>query len=261
MAAGRAIVASRPALARREVLRHGENALLVPPGDAARAGRGPAARARRRARWPSASRAPPMTTRPAYSMGRARAQALRRACSSEVAVRRPRRAAAGGRAAPHAAPGHAEDPRRGRDRVLLLPALRSSSTATSSSGTSTRTSTRAIPQGLAGFKATFLDRREPPPGGHINFAPLGSALLWSPVLPARARRACWPRAAWAPTWPPTGSRGPTWRRPATPPRSTASLGLLLAPRRARALRRLRASAAAALGGGALVAGHARSSTT
>ncbi len=35
------------------------------------------------------------------------------------------------------------------------------------------------PQGLAGFKATFLDLREPS-GRHINFAPLGSALLWSP---------------------------------------------------------------------------------
>ena len=36
------------------------------------------------------------------------------------------------------------------------------------------------PQGLAGFAATFLDRREPQTGRHINFAPLGSALLWSP---------------------------------------------------------------------------------
>ncbi len=36
------------------------------------------------------------------------------------------------------------------------------------------------PQGLAGFKATFLDRREPLTGRPINFAPLGSALLWSP---------------------------------------------------------------------------------
>jgi hypothetical protein len=35
------------------------------------------------------------------------------------------------------------------------------------------------PGGLAGFKATFLDLREPT-GRHINFAPLGSALLWSP---------------------------------------------------------------------------------
>ena len=36
------------------------------------------------------------------------------------------------------------------------------------------------PRGLAGFSATFLDRREPLTGRHINFAPLGSALLWSP---------------------------------------------------------------------------------
>src|SRR5215217_4714258 len=38
----------------------------------------------------------------------------------------------------------------------------------------------ADPAGLAGFKATFLDGREPQTGRHINFAPLGSALLWSP---------------------------------------------------------------------------------
>jgi hypothetical protein len=38
----------------------------------------------------------------------------------------------------------------------------------------------ADPQGLAGFKATFLDRRETGTGRHINFAPLGCALLWSP---------------------------------------------------------------------------------
>ncbi|HVR70078.1 MAG TPA: hypothetical protein VMT87_04460 [Vicinamibacteria bacterium] len=36
------------------------------------------------------------------------------------------------------------------------------------------------PEGLAGFKATFLDRREPATGRHINFGPVGSALLWSP---------------------------------------------------------------------------------
>lgn len=36
------------------------------------------------------------------------------------------------------------------------------------------------PAGLAGFKATFLDLREPVTGRHINFAPLGTALLWSP---------------------------------------------------------------------------------
>jgi hypothetical protein len=49
-------------------------------------------------------------------------------------------------------------------------------------------------QGLAGFKATFLERRETETGRHINFAPLGCALLWSPfyllahagVLAARA---------------------------------------------------------------------------
>ena len=36
------------------------------------------------------------------------------------------------------------------------------------------------PDGLRGFKATFLDRREPATGRPINFAPLGAALLWSP---------------------------------------------------------------------------------
>ena len=44
MAAGPADRGLRPAVARREVLRDGENALLVPPGDARRAGRGAAAR-------------------------------------------------------------------------------------------------------------------------------------------------------------------------------------------------------------------------
>lgn len=38
----------------------------------------------------------------------------------------------------------------------------------------------ADPEGLAGFKATFLERREPATGAHINFAPIGSALLWAP---------------------------------------------------------------------------------
>jgi hypothetical protein len=37
------------------------------------------------------------------------------------------------------------------------------------------------PQGLRGFKDTFLERREPDTGRHINFAPLGSALLWAPA--------------------------------------------------------------------------------
>jgi hypothetical protein len=36
------------------------------------------------------------------------------------------------------------------------------------------------PVGLAGFKATFLDRREPVTQRHINFAPVGCAVLWSP---------------------------------------------------------------------------------
>lgn len=52
----------------------------------------------------------------------------------------------------------------------------------------------ADPKGLAGFKSTFLDLREADTGRHINFAPLGCALLWSPfyllahagVLVARA---------------------------------------------------------------------------
>jgi hypothetical protein len=36
------------------------------------------------------------------------------------------------------------------------------------------------PAGLSGFKATFLDLREPLTDRHINFAPLGTALLWAP---------------------------------------------------------------------------------
>jgi hypothetical protein len=38
------------------------------------------------------------------------------------------------------------------------------------------------PVGLAGFKATFLDQREPASGRYINFAPLGAAFLWSPFF-------------------------------------------------------------------------------
>jgi hypothetical protein len=36
------------------------------------------------------------------------------------------------------------------------------------------------PQGLAAFKSTFLDRREQATGRPINFAPIGTAMLWSP---------------------------------------------------------------------------------
>ncbi len=38
------------------------------------------------------------------------------------------------------------------------------------------------PQGLQGFKQTFLDQREPGSGRHINFAPLGAAFLWAPFF-------------------------------------------------------------------------------
>lgn len=38
------------------------------------------------------------------------------------------------------------------------------------------------PAGLAAFKATFLDQREPGTGRHINFAPVGAGLLWSPFF-------------------------------------------------------------------------------
>jgi hypothetical protein len=36
------------------------------------------------------------------------------------------------------------------------------------------------PESLAAFKGTFLDQREALTGRHINFAPLGSAVLWAP---------------------------------------------------------------------------------
>jgi Dolichyl-phosphate-mannose-protein mannosyltransferase len=41
---------------------------------------------------------------------------------------------------------------------------------------------KANPQGLAAFKETFLDRREPKTGRPINFAPIGSAVMWSPFF-------------------------------------------------------------------------------
>jgi hypothetical protein len=37
------------------------------------------------------------------------------------------------------------------------------------------------PQGLAGFKATFLDPGPTRTGRHITFAPIGSAVLWAPA--------------------------------------------------------------------------------
>jgi hypothetical protein len=40
------------------------------------------------------------------------------------------------------------------------------------------------PEGLAGFAGTFLALREPATGRHINFAPLGTALFWSPFYAA-----------------------------------------------------------------------------
>jgi hypothetical protein len=39
---------------------------------------------------------------------------------------------------------------------------------------------RANPTGLASFRETFLDRREPGTGRPINFAPIGAAVVWSP---------------------------------------------------------------------------------
>jgi hypothetical protein len=36
------------------------------------------------------------------------------------------------------------------------------------------------PKGLELFKGTFLDKREPLTGRHLNFTPIGAALLWSP---------------------------------------------------------------------------------
>jgi len=39
---------------------------------------------------------------------------------------------------------------------------------------------RQSPKTLALFKGTFLDKREPETGRHINFGPIGSAVLWSP---------------------------------------------------------------------------------
>jgi hypothetical protein len=36
------------------------------------------------------------------------------------------------------------------------------------------------PTGLEGFRGTFLERTEPLTGRHINFGPIGTALLWSP---------------------------------------------------------------------------------
>ncbi len=55
------------------------------------------------------------------------------------------------------------------------------------------------PGGLQLFKGTFLEKREPETGRHINFGPVGTAVLWSPfylaahvgVLAARAMGVPW----------------------------------------------------------------------
>ena len=41
---------------------------------------------------------------------------------------------------------------------------------------------QANPQGLLAFRETFLDRREPKTDRPINFAPIGSAVVWSPFF-------------------------------------------------------------------------------
>ncbi|MBI3932558.1 MAG: hypothetical protein HY317_04025 [Acidobacteria bacterium] len=64
------------------------------------------------------------------------------------------------------------------------------------------------PQGLQAFKSTFLDLREPTTGRSINFAPVGSAILWSPfylaahagVLAGRALGAAVPADGYAPPY-------------------------------------------------------------
>jgi hypothetical protein len=61
------------------------------------------------------------------------------------------------------------------------------------------------PQGLAAFKETFLDRREPKTGRPINFAPIGSAVVWSPFYLARScpghqRRPQGPRDGFGPSY-------------------------------------------------------------
>jgi hypothetical protein len=53
------------------------------------------------------------------------------------------------------------------------------------------------PRGLAGFRETFLDRREPATGRPINFASLGPALLWSPFYAAAHAAVVAARAAGA----------------------------------------------------------------
>jgi hypothetical protein len=67
------------------------------------------------------------------------------------------------------------------------------------------------PQGLAGFRATFLDGREPATGRPINFASIGPAVLWSPfyliahvaVMAARAAGSGIPADGFA--WPYTAA--------------------------------------------------------
>jgi hypothetical protein len=106
------------------------------------------------------------------------------------------------------------------------------------------------PQGWARFKDTFLDRREPATGRPINFAPLGSALLWSPFyLLAHA-------GVTAPPLPGV-ERGPRTASPSLRGRGLLAsalfgrLGLLPRARRARSAWGASADSAAALAVAAL----------
>ena len=174
MAAGRPLVAS-DLPASREFLRHEQNALLVPAGDAPALAGGGAPAARR-----------------ASSRGAPRAHRVRGGAA--LFVGRPRRIAAR-----PVRRGALVTPRRalvvlfvitlplvtlrvrGADEIEYFSYLRSLAFDRDVDFANEYAYfVDRDPSGLAGFRATFLERREAATGRPINFASLGPALLWAP---------------------------------------------------------------------------------
>ena len=95
------------------------------------------------------------------------------------------------------------------------------------------------PQGLAGFKATFLDRREPHTGRHINFAPARiRAAVVARSTCSRTLGVLAGAGRWARRSPADGFSAPYVAAACYASWLYGGLGLLAHPRRAAAVRRL-----------------------
>ena len=161
---------------------------------------------------------------------------MRRSCSTPAravrAVAARARRAAGRCVRAVAARGHAAHLRVGRDRSTSRTCDRCGSTTTSRSRTSTSTSTTATSRAAEGFHETFLERTTET-GRRVNFATIGSALLWSPFY-AVADVTCAALRAAGRDVAATATRSRTSPRSRTDRRSTASLAIAAVDRRRRA---------------------------